>query len=82
MFKVVSDCLPIHRIIQNNDEDPSSHDRILKTEELDEAQIKSAKLIFNTLLSDSGNKTMAFNKLMSIEPFCYYESQLKDLFNE
>lgn len=82
IFKVISDCLPKYRIIQNNDDDPSCHDRVLTADKLDEPEIETAKIIFNTLISESGNKTKAFNKLMSIEPFCYFESQLKEIFNE
>ena len=82
IFKVISDCLPKYRIIQNNDDDPSCHDWVLTADKLDEPEIETAKIIFNTLISESGNKTKAFNKLMSIEPFCYFESQLKEIFNE
>ncbi len=82
IFKIISDCLPRQRIIQINDEDASSHDRVLMTDKLNESEINAAKKIFNILVSENGNKMKAFNKLMGMEPFCYYEIELKKIFNE
>ena len=77
----ISENLPISKIIQNNDEDPFKHDRIVKNELLSQGEIDVVKKIFEFKCREmtAGD---AFNWLLINEPYCYYEDQLKQIFKE
>jgi len=81
LLDVISNTLPVSKIIQNNDSDPSKHDRMYKKEKLTEEEILHAKKIFNYQCTKM-TKSAAFSWLLSFEPYCYYESQLNKEFNE
>ena len=68
--------MPISKIIQNNDNDPSKHDRMYKREKLSEDEIDQVKKIFNYQCTKM-TKSAAFSWILSFEPYCYYEIQLK-----
>lgn len=76
LFEIISQNLPIVKIIENNDSDPSRHDRMVGRDELSEAGIEEVKKIFQYQCAKM-TKPAAFAWLLSFEPYCYYESQLK-----
>ena len=76
LLNLISDNLPIAKIIDNNDIDPSKHDRILIKNELSEEDLKIAKVIFNNKIKET-TKSAAITWLLSYEPYCYCEDQLK-----
>jgi len=81
LLETISANLPVSKIISNNDENPSMHDRLYKKDRLTNEELHQAKKLFNyqcTLMT----RPAAFSWLLSFEPFCYYESQLKAAFNE
>lgn len=82
LFDIISDSLPVYNIIQNNDEDPSTHDRASKIDKLDKRHLNYAKLIIDDIILDGGTKAMALSYLLSNEPYCFYEKQVKLLLNE
>jgi hypothetical protein len=76
LLKLISDNLPVAKIIDNNDSDPSKHDRMWSQKELSEADLKIAKILFqNQMKIDT--KIVAFSWLLNFEPFCYFERQLR-----
>lgn len=81
LLDVISNTLPVSKIIQNNDSDPSKHDRMYKKDKLTEEEIFHAKKIFNYQCTKM-TKSAAFSWLLSFEPYCYYESQLNKELNE
>lgn len=80
ILEIISDCLPVAKIIENNDLDPSRHDRAMKAPKLDERQLEIAKIIFLDEISEN-SKSQAFSYLISREPWCYHEKQLKNFLN-
>lgn len=78
IINLISECLPVAKIIDNNDVDPSKHDRMLFNNELSEELLEIAKQIYQNNLSHN-TSSVAFNALLNIEPFCYFESQLKKI---
>jgi hypothetical protein len=76
IIQLISDTLPVSRIIENNDEDASRHDRANGREELSPSQLKFAKYIYRDYLTDF-NHNDAVSKVLSLEPYCYYEDQVK-----
>ena len=78
---VISDNLPVATIIQNNDEDPSKHDRISKKEKLNKQELQLVKKIFQYQCGQM-TKAAAFSWLLSFEPYCYHEDQLNKYLNE
>jgi len=80
LIDVISNTLPVSRIIQNNDSDPSKHDRMYKKDKLSEDEMLHAKKIFNYQCSKM-TKAAAFSWLLSFEPYCYYENQLNKELN-
>jgi hypothetical protein len=76
LLNLISENLPIAKIIDNNDIDPSKHDRILIKNELSEEELKIAKVIFNNKIKTT-TKAAAISWLLSFEPYCYCEEQLK-----
>lgn len=76
LLKLISDNLPISQIIDNNDSDPSKHDRMYIQNSLSEIDLKIAKILFQNQLKIS-TKMVAFSWLLNFEPYCYFEHQLK-----
>jgi hypothetical protein len=81
LLDVISNTLPVSKIIQNNDNDPSKHDRMYKKDRLDDEELLYARKIFNFQCTKM-TKSAAFSWLLSFEPYCYYESQLNKELNE
>ena len=77
LLKVISDNLPVAKIIHNNDTDPSKHDRFWANRELADSDLTIARTLFKEQLKYN-TKNVAFSWLMNLEPFCYFESQLKE----
>ena len=77
VLNTISDCLPVVKIIENHDFNPTAHDRALKQEKLDEYHLISAKVIYQDQKKKT-SKSQAFSHLMGMEPYCYYDEQLKD----
>ena len=80
LLDIISNNLPVSKIIQNNDDDPSKHDRMYKKEKLTLDELHHVKIIFQYQCSKMP-KAAALSWLLSIEPYCYYESQLKKELN-
>ena len=80
LLDIISNTLPVSKIIQNNDSDPSKHDRMYKKDKLTEDEMLHAKKIFNYQCTKM-TKSAAYSWLLSFEPYCYSESQLKNEFN-
>jgi hypothetical protein len=76
LLKIISDNLPVAKIIHNNDTDPSKHDRVWASRELLDSDLTIARSLFKEQLKYN-TKSVAFSWLMNFEPFCYFESQLK-----
>ena len=76
-LQVLSDCLPVKKIIEHNDSNPTAIDRGGQTRgKLNDLELITAKFFYDR----EGGKPeheKAFMYLMGREPFCYYESQLK-----
>ena len=76
LLKLISENLPVAKIIDNNDSDPSKHDRMLSQNKLSETDLEIAKILFqNQMKTDT--KAVAFSWLLNFEPYCYCEEQLK-----
>ena len=75
---MISDNLPISEIINNNDLDPSKHDRMWSRSEMSDNEIELAQIIFDSQRSQM-TKQQAFTYILNFEPFCYFENQLKKL---
>jgi hypothetical protein len=76
LLDLISNNLPVSKIIQNNDDDPSKHDRIYKKERLNEEELIHLRKIFMYQCTKM-TRAAAFSWILSFEPYCYYESQLK-----
>jgi len=75
-LKLISENLPVAKIIDNNDRDPSKHDRMLFQNKLSKTDLEIAKILFqNQMKTDT--KAVAFSWLLNFEPYCYCEEQLK-----
>ena len=81
MLELISEHLPIQKIITDNDEDPSQHDKVVPRQKLNSTEILIAKKIFEIQMSDS-TKQNAIKYLLSIEPYVYYEEQIKKIADE
>ncbi len=77
----ISENLPVSKIIQNNDDDPFKHDRGIRNEKLTQGEIELAVKIFEFKCREMPAST-AFQWMLNLEPYCYYETQLKDLLKE
>lgn len=80
ILELISDNLPISKIIENNDIDPSKHDRIIKKDKLSNFELFHAKSLFDLKLQTL-SKAKSLDWIMNHEPFCYYEDQLKKYLN-
>jgi len=76
LLGLISDNLPIARIINNNDSDPSKHDRMVSRNKLSKDEFQMAQKIFQFKMK-TVTKAVAFTWLLSFEPYCYCEDQLK-----
>lgn len=76
LLDVISDNLPVSRIINNNDTDPSKHDRMMVKQELSLQELEIARIIFQYQMK-TDSKSVAFSWLLNFEPYCYCETQLK-----
>lgn len=76
LLKLISENLPVAKIVDNNDRDPSKHDRMLSQNKLSETDLEIAKILFqNRMKTDT--KVVAFSWLLNFEPYCYCEKELK-----
>lgn len=71
-LKLIGEMLPVESIIQNNSEDPESHELRSTDSELSTSTAELAKLVYESLLSSGVSKENAFRQLMKIEPFNLY----------
>jgi hypothetical protein len=76
IFNLISENLPVARIIENNDNDSGKHDRMLRTEKLSEDDLISAKEIYEKVKIIK-NKAEALDFLLKCEPFCYHQEEVK-----
>lgn len=76
IFDLLSNNLPVARIIENNDNDSGKHDRMVKQEELKKDELSLAKSIYEEVKIKS-NKSEALSFILKCEPFCYHEEQIK-----
>ena len=76
LLKLISENLPIAKIIDNNDRDPSKHDRMLSQNNLSKTDLEIATLLFENKMQKE-TKAVAFSWLLNFEPYCYCEEQLK-----
>lgn len=81
LLDVISNNLPVSKIIQNNENDPTKHDRMYKKERLTQEELLHAKKIFNYQCTKM-TKAAAFAWLLDFEPYCYFENQLNKEFND
>lgn len=81
LLSTVSDNLPVAKIIDNNDEDPSKHDRIFKKQELSKDDLTIAEAILKEKLKTT-TKAESITWLLGFEPYCYCEEQIKKIFYE
>jgi hypothetical protein len=76
LLKLISENLPVAKIIDNNDIDPSKHDRMISQNKLSEVDLEMAKILFQNQMKTE-TKAVAFSWLLNFEPYCYCEEELK-----
>ena len=76
LLELISNNLPIAKIINNNDLDPSKHDRMTAQHKLSKEELEMVRKIFQYQMKTE-TKQSAFSWLLNFEPYCYYEDQLK-----
>jgi hypothetical protein len=76
LLELISGNLPVAKIIENNDTDPSKHDRMVSKQELSKSELELAIVIFQHQMK-TNTKKAAFSWLLSFEPYCYCEDQLR-----
>jgi len=76
ILSIVSETLPISKIINNNEKDSNIHDRSEFKNELNKEELQIAKYLFHEYLKVS-TRFQAISKILSIEPFCFFEEQIK-----
>ena len=76
LLKLISENLPVAKIIENNDIDPSKHDRMISQNKLSETDLEMAKILFQNQMKTE-TKAVAFSWLLNFEPYCYCEEELK-----
>jgi len=76
LLKLISENLPVAKIIENNDIDPSKHDRMISQNKLSEVDLEMAKILFQNQMKTE-TKAVAFSWLLNFEPYCYCEEELK-----
>ncbi len=81
IFDLLSDNLPVARIIENNDNDAGKHDRMIRHEELSKEELDFSKTIYERIRIEK-NKAEALNFILKHEPFCYHQEQIKKYLNE
>ena len=75
ILDLISSTLPWAKIIDNNDIDPSKHDRMMSKQELSKSELELARMIFLQQMKTE-TKEAAFSWLLNFEPYCYCEGQL------
>ena len=73
---MISDNLPIAKIIDNNDSDPSMHDRMTARHLLSKDELELVKKIFKFKMKTE-TKQASLSWLLNFEPYCYCEDQIK-----
>jgi hypothetical protein len=81
IFDLLSQNLPVARIIENNDNDSGKHDRMVRLEKLTEEELEFANKIYERVKIEK-NKSEALNFILKCEPFCYHQDQIKNYLNE
>jgi hypothetical protein len=81
IFDLLSENLPVARIIENNDNDSGKHDRMVRHDLLKRDELDFAKGIYERIKIEK-NKAEALNFLLRCEPFCYHQDQIKNYLNE
>ena len=76
LLELISDNLPIAKIINHNDLDPSKHDRMTARPKLSKDELEMVRKIFQYQMRTE-TKQSAFSWLLNFEPYCYCEEQLK-----
>jgi len=76
LLELISNNLPIAKIINNNDLDPSKHDRMTAQHKLSKEELEMVRKIFQYQMK-TDTKQSAFSWLLNFEPYCYCEDQLK-----
>lgn len=76
VFDLLSQNLPVARIIENNDNDSGKHDRMVKPEKLSKEELDFAKSIYERVKMEK-DKSEALNFILKCEPFCYHQDQIK-----
>ncbi|MCA6075600.1 ATP-binding protein [Fulvivirga sedimenti] len=77
VLNLVSDNLPIAKIIENNEVNPSYHDRMIRNEKMSSELLIAARQLLE-YFATSMSKSEAFRKLIKCEPFCYYQDIIKE----
>jgi hypothetical protein len=77
LLNMISSSLPISLIIKNNEEEPTRHDRLNKSDKLSQGDLELAKKIFELKVRNN-TKAEAITWLLQHEPFCYYIEQIKE----
>jgi hypothetical protein len=77
LLNMISESLPISLIIKNNEEEPTRHDRLNKSDKLSQGDLDLAKKIFELKVRNN-TKADAITWLLQHEPFCYYIEQIKE----
>jgi hypothetical protein len=76
IFELLSQNLPIAKIIENNDNDSGKHDRMVRNELLTKEELQLGKQIFESVkINKTKSEALAF--ILKCEPFCYHEEQIK-----
>jgi hypothetical protein len=68
-LKLIGENIPIESIIQNQSEDPESHELRDRDKELDSKTIQLAQMMYNSLRKSGINKDLAAKQIFCIEPF-------------
>jgi len=81
IFRLLSESLPVAKIIENNDEDPGRHDRMTGKSNLTMEEISLAKDIYKFFIS-SMTRQKAIKEITKMEPYCYHQDETKEHLNE
>ena len=76
ILKLISNNLPVAKIINNHDLNPTKHDRIVQENTLNEFEINCAKNMYQFKCTEVSSAA-AFDWLLNFEPYCYFEEILK-----
>lgn len=76
ILKLIYNNLPVAKIINNHDLNPTKHDRIIQENTLTELEINIAKNMYLAKCTEVSSAA-AFDWILNFEPFCYFEEILK-----